>query len=67
MLNERELAALIGIINRTPMTPGEALFIEGVLARLGYQAPEPLTPEPRSSAQDPVNLPTPGAETNEGS
>jgi len=32
-LSQKEAAALVGLLNRTPMTPAEALFVESLFAR----------------------------------
>ena len=32
-LSQKEAAALVGLLNRTPMTPAEALFVEALFAR----------------------------------
>jgi hypothetical protein len=37
MMTERELAALVALLNRTPMTPAEALWIQELIARLEAQ------------------------------
>jgi len=34
MLTPEELTALVSLLNRTPMTPGERLWVQGLVNRL---------------------------------
>lgn len=37
-MTQAEIAALIGLLNRIPMTPAEALWINALIARLALPA-----------------------------
>lgn len=39
MMTQEELNALVVILNRTPMTPGEALWVQALIERLRVKQP----------------------------
>lgn len=59
----QEIQAVLGLLNRLPMTPAEALFTQGFFERLATfctpppkPKPEPTTPPPDDTLRETVTL-----------
>jgi len=56
LFNQQEIQAMLALLNRTPMSPAEALFAQGFFQRLAaFCAPPPPKPEPEEINEEGKN------------
>ena len=52
MLTPEELTALVSLLNRTPMTPGERLWAQSIIVRLEQHEQSNTSPVTSANAPD---------------